>query len=82
MYTNASSNAPVCAVARATLITGMYAPSIGAQYMRANATLPDQISLFPTYLRGAGYYCSNNSKKDYNIIVPRGVWDQSSNTAH
>ena len=33
-YTKASSTAPICAPARTTLITGMYAPALGAQHMR------------------------------------------------
>ena len=33
-YTQAYANAPVCAPARATLITGCYATAIGAMHMR------------------------------------------------
>ena len=33
-YTKAYANAPVCAPARATLITGCYATAIGAMHMR------------------------------------------------
>ena len=32
-YTNAISNAPVCAAARTTIITGIYPPSTGAEHM-------------------------------------------------
>ncbi len=82
LYLNAWSNAPVCAPARTTIITGMYPPSFGGEHMRSATRLPDEIRLFPEYLRSAGYYCTNNVKEDYNLI-PRGpVWDESSNRAH
>ena len=35
----------------------------------------------PGLLRDAGYYTTNNSKKDYNAIEGEGVWDQSSGKA-
>jgi len=82
IYTHASSNAPVCAPARTTIITGVYAPSIGAEHMRSEVRLPDGIRLFPQYLREAGYYCTNNSKEDYNVVKPGLVWDASSRRAH
>jgi len=81
-YTNASSNAPVCAPARSTLITGMYAPSLGSQHMRSRAVLPDHVRLLPQYLREVGYYCTNNAKEDYNFQTPAGAWDESSPQAH
>src|SRR5829696_5823271 len=34
-YTNAISNAPVCAPARTTIISGLYACSTGAEHMRS-----------------------------------------------
>lgn len=82
-YDRAFSNAPVCSVARTTLITGCYAPRIGTQYHRklVPATLPDGIVMFPQLLRDAGYYTTNNAKQDYNAAMPPGVWDQSSQSA-
>lgn len=82
-YLNAFSNAPVCSVARSTLITGCYAPRIGAQYHRANqqVPLPEGIEMFPTYLRQQGYYTSNNAKEDYNLPKDQDVWDESGNKA-
>lgn len=82
-YRHAFSNGPVCSVARSTLISSCYAPRIGAQYHRRSqkVTLPDGLEMFPAYLRQAGYYTSNNSKEDYNIIRPDDVWDESSKTA-
>jgi len=83
-YDHAFSNAPVCSVARTTLITGCYAPRIGTQYHRrsALAPMPEGVRMFPAYLREAGYYTTNNSKKDYNAIEGKGVWDDSSKKAH
>lgn len=81
-FTNASSNAPVCAPARTTIITGLYPPSIGAEHMRSEVRLPAGFRLFPQYLREARYYCTNNSKEDYNVTKPGKVWDESSPEAH
>jgi len=39
-YTRASSNAPVCAPARTTVISGIYPPSTGSEHMRSEAVLP------------------------------------------
>jgi uncharacterized sulfatase len=81
-YTNASSNAPVCAPARTAIITGMYPNSIGAEHMRSEVRLPDDFRLFPQLLREAGYYCTNNSKEDYNVVKLGRTWDESSPRAH
>jgi arylsulfatase A-like enzyme len=83
-YTHAYANAPVCAVARSTLLTGMYAPTLGTHNMRCNTVLPDQIPAYPRIFREAGYYCTNNSKKDYNSPFNQDpdLWDESSRTAH
>lgn len=81
-YQHVWSCAPVCAPARTTLITGMYANSLGAEHMRSMVPLPQGVQLFPRILRDAGYYCSNNSKEDYNVATPEKIWDDSSNKAH
>lgn len=83
VFEHAFSNAPVCSVARTTLITGCYAPRIGTQYHRrsAMAPLPDGLRLFPAYLRDAGYYTTNKVKTDYNIEGKAAAWDESSNRA-
>ena len=75
---------PVCAPSRFTLITGMYSVTCGpAEHMRAQGKIPSWLKGFPTYLRKAGYYTSNNAKTDYNSpIRPRETWDASSKTAH
>ncbi len=82
IYLSAWSNAPVCAPARTTIITGMYPPSTGSEHMRSMIRLPDGMKMFPQFLREAGYYCTNNSKEDYNLEKPGQVWDESSTSAH
>ena len=37
---------------------------------------------FTEYLRLNGYYCTNNSKEDYNMQTSPLAWDESSKTAH
>ncbi|MCK4923020.1 MAG: sulfatase [Bacteroidales bacterium] len=83
VYTHAFSNAPVCSVARSTLISSRYAPGIGAHYHRKiqQVPMPEGLRMFPAYLRDAGYYTTNNAKEDYNIIKADNVWDESSNKA-
>jgi len=82
IYLNAWSNAPVCAPARTTIISGMYPAGTGSQHMRSMVSLPRGFRMFPQYLREAGYYCTNNSKEDYNLRKPGQVWDMSSRLAH
>jgi N-sulfoglucosamine sulfohydrolase len=79
-FTRAYSNAPVCAVARSTLLTGMYSISIGTHGMRACTQLPERIPAYPKLFREAGYYCTNNRKKDYNsnLSHDKTLWDESS----
>ncbi|MDG2397479.1 MAG: sulfatase [Flavobacteriaceae bacterium] len=43
---------------------------------------PEYIRPFTEYLREAGYYCTNNSKEDYNFKISDNAWDESSNKAH
>ena len=85
-FNNAFSCAPVCSVARSTIISGCYAPRLGAQYHRKQATvaMPDGLKMFPWYLRKNGYHTTNNSKEDYNFhpADKKGVWDASSRKAN
>ncbi|TWU19149.1 Sulfatase [Allorhodopirellula heiligendammensis] len=82
-FDRAFSNAPVCSVARTTLIMGCYAPRIGGQYHRAlqRVSLAPDMEMFPVYLRDAGYYTTNNSKTDYNVLPNEQPWDDSSKKA-
>ena len=107
-YDNFFSPHPVCSPARASIITGMYANSIGASHMRTGPwmledlpekyikgykALPEEnipyqavpdttVKMFTEYLRVSGYYCTNNSKEDYQFIKTMTAWDESSNKAH
>lgn len=82
LYRNAFATIGVCAPARSTLISGMYPNSIGSQHMRCQGRLPKGVLTYAEYLRKAGYYCTNNSKKDYNLQLGRKIWDESSRRAH
>ncbi|MCA9127858.1 MAG: sulfatase [Planctomycetales bacterium] len=79
----AFSNAPVCSVARTTLMTSCFAPRIGTQFHRRSVVvpMPAGLKMFPAYLRDAGYYTTNNQKKDYNAEESAGTWDESSTSA-
>ncbi len=77
VFDRAFSHAGVCAVARSGIITGMYPVSIGSQHMRSRIVPPAYVQCFPEYLRAAGYYCTNNSKTDYNFDAPATAWDEN-----
>ena len=81
-YTRAWSEAPVCAPARTNIITGCHATSSGAQHMRSEVPISPLMRMYPQLLREAGYYCTNNSKEDYNLVKPDQVWDDSSGEGH
>jgi uncharacterized sulfatase len=81
-YLHCWSNAPVCAPARTAIISGLYPTSTGAEHMRSMVPLPAGMRMYPQLLREAGYYCTNNSKEDYNLEKPGKVWDDSSAKAH
>ncbi|HYF51048.1 MAG TPA: sulfatase-like hydrolase/transferase [Planctomycetota bacterium] len=85
----------VCAPTRAAIITGMYPISVGTHHMRTthdfrnphrpppySAVVPPHVKCFTEYLRAAGYYCTNNSKTDYQFTPPLTAWDELSDTAH
>ncbi len=75
---------PVCAPSRFTLISGINAASAGpAEHMRAQGKIPKWLKGFPSLLREAGYYASNNAKTDYNSSInPKQTWDESGKDAH
>jgi len=81
-YLHAWSNAPVCAPARTTIISGVYPTSTGAEHMRSLVAMPPGMRMYPQLLRERGYYCTNNNKEDYNLEKPGQVWDDSSVRAH
>ena len=82
LYTNAFAVAPVCAPSRSCLITGMYPPGLGTENMRSTYAIPNFVKFYPKYLREAGYYTTNNAKKDYNVAQDQEeAWDESSGKA-
>jgi arylsulfatase A-like enzyme len=85
-YTSAFATAPVCSPSRSTLITGVYATSLGTQRLRSRFPIPESIRGYPSFLRAAGYYTTNNVKTDYNTVDEARLiaesWDDSSETAH
>ena len=85
-YTQAYVEAPVCSPARSTLITGNYAVSLGTHHMRSVFPIPEYMTGFPSKLREAGYYTSNNVKTDYNTAnepaIIEASWDENSETGH
>lgn len=41
-----------------------------------------EVKCFTEYLRAEGYYCTNNSKEDYQFRRPITAWDESGREAH
>ncbi|WP_078549582.1 sulfatase-like hydrolase/transferase [Litchfieldia alkalitelluris] len=96
MYENAFCTAGVCAPSRSSIITGMYANSIGTHHMRTEhdnkqtpelptpyyAVPPAHVKLIPEILRANGYYTTNNAKTDYQFLPPVTAWDENGTKAH
>ncbi len=93
-YSNMYSTSGVCAPSRAAIATGMYPSSIGATHMRTKSNTkqtglpsyeaipPSNVRMVSELLRTKGYYCTNNSKLDYQFNEPHTAWDESSRYAH
>ncbi|MDP0492272.1 MAG: sulfatase-like hydrolase/transferase [Verrucomicrobiota bacterium JB023] len=82
-FTSCFSNAPVCAVARSTILRGVHAVSSGTQHMRSRHLIPSRYSSYVDSFREAGYYCTNNSKTDYNFAGNyHSMWDECGKAAH
>jgi len=80
-FTQAWSTGPQCSPAHSTLMTGSYATTYGMDIHRRNYKTPDNI-FFPQFLRQADYFCTNNSKTDYNTTeYNKTFWDECSNSA-
>ena len=76
-FTAAFATNPVCSPSRSCLITGVYATSLGTQRLRSSFPLPAHVRGFPSFLREAGYFTSNNVKTDYNVQDRAGLIEQS-----
>ncbi|MDO7835760.1 sulfatase-like hydrolase/transferase [Sphingobium sp. HBC34] len=84
LFRHVYSNAPVCAPSRFGILTGVYPESCApANQMRAIGKLPKDFRTYPELMRGAGYFCTNNAKTDYNCDVdPAAIWDGQGKEAH
>lgn len=84
LFRNTYSNAPVCAPSRFGILTGVHPESCApAHHMRATARWPKPLTTYPELLRGAGYFCSNNAKTDYNCdVAAETIWDKQGAKAH
>ncbi len=77
LFENAFANAPVCAIARATILMGAYSPHMGTQHMRSRHQIPTKFKSNPEYMRAVGYHCTNPGKTDYNFIGnDNSYWDK------
>jgi len=75
--------APVCAPSRSAIITGMMPTTLGSLPMRCQASPPPHVVGFPSRLRDAGYWCTNNAKTDYNLAASfEPGWHESGRKAH
>ena len=54
----------------------------GDQRRVYEALPPAGTHMHSTYLRGAGYYTTNNAKQDYQFRAELTAWDESSASAH
>ncbi len=97
-YTNVFTTAAISAPCRAGIITGMYQTSIGCMHMRTTsyrrgvenpveftAVPPHYVKAFTENMRTAGYYCTNNSKTDYQFAkdpVPASILDECGRNAN
>jgi arylsulfatase A-like enzyme len=95
-YSNFYTTMGVSSPSRAGLITGMYPSAIGANYMRTmnqqqylpegivsyEVIPPTGVKCYTEYLREAGYYCTNNSKTDFQFTSPLTTWDENGGDAH
>jgi len=84
-FDRASSVAPHCSAARATIISGCFATTWGTDIHRQPWPVPHRRYYFPRLLREAGYFTTNNAKTDYNAKGMEShlsqVWDQQGNNA-
>ncbi|MEM9327418.1 MAG: sulfatase-like hydrolase/transferase, partial [Bacteroidota bacterium] len=67
LFNKAYATAPICAPSRSTLMTGLYATSLGTQHLRSETPFSESLKTVPEYLADAGYFTSNRNKSDYNF---------------
>jgi arylsulfatase A-like enzyme len=97
VYSHSFSVSGVCSPSRATLATGLYPNSFGAQNMRTlnqqaasreagiidyQVVPPPEVKMVSEIMRENGYYTTNNAKEDYQFFKSELAWDESSVFAH
>ena len=75
LYTNTYVTAPVCAVMRSALLTGMYASTVGSHNMRSDTILSPGLKTYPELMRAAGYHATNPGKTDYQGLAGKDIWN-------
>jgi len=84
-FTSAFSTGTVCAPSRSTIITGCRTEVLGTANHRSSFPVPEFIIGFPSFLKNAGYFTSNNSKTDYNTNKEKWIiensWNENSDKA-
>lgn len=88
-HTNMFTCVGVSSPSRYSLITGRYSSTDGANYMRVTEFNPDfsvvppeGVKCYTELMRREGYFCTNNSKTDYQFTAPVAAWDENGNQAH
>ena len=74
LFERAYATAPICAPSRSTLMSGLYATSLGTQHLRSETPFPESLQTLPECLSEQGYFTSNRNKTDYNFD-PQGRWE-------
>ena len=54
----------------------------GDTLRKYSTVIPSDVKCFTEYLRGEGYFCSNNAKTDYQFAAPLAAWDENGDKAH
>ena len=80
-YPTGAGAGPMRTMSRTSALADVTDPALRA-IPTWEATPPPEVTCFPELLRAQGYYCTNNSKEDYQFKAPVTVWDESSKTAH
>ena len=94
-YPNTFCTAPVCAPSRSAVMTGCHQNRIGTHHHRTNTDMHDCEGLVDSYdavpphyvtgiteqFRREGYYCTLDSKTDYQFGEPFTMWDHHANGA-
>ncbi len=85
LLTTDGMNTPkLSAPSRNCILTSVYTSSNGNVNMRSTYAKSEVVQTYPELLRKRGYYCTNNSKTDYNsgCVNPNAIWDYSTDKAH